>query len=203
MPVSGECSPAIPRAWGSSCSMPAASMPAQAGHAVGLAAALELVQAVQLGGVGRDDHLAAALVRDAPLLAVLVHLARALDAQAGLERAGRVVDAGVDHAGVVAGLMRADLGLALEHAHRRARVAPRSARAPPPGPRSRRPPPPGRNARAPAGAVAGARHPVQATLPARRDRPARWQRPRSPGRPRTGVRRRHRRACAPWPSGVR
>ena len=85
-------------------------------------AALELLQAAELGGVGGDDQLAAALVGDVALLAVLVQLARALHAQARLQRAGRVVDAGVDHPGVVAGLVLADLLLALEHAHRRVRL---------------------------------------------------------------------------------
>ena len=46
-------------------------------------------------------------LRDSPLGAVLVQLARALHAQPRLQRAGLVVDAGVDHARVVAGLMAA------------------------------------------------------------------------------------------------
>ena len=96
--------------------------PAQAWHSVGLRPAVQLLQARELGGVGRDDHLSALLVRDAPLGAVLVELASALHAKARLERAGLVVDAGVDHARAVAGLMRSHLGLALEHAHRRPRV---------------------------------------------------------------------------------
>ena len=66
--------------------------PAQAWNAVGLAASLELIQPVELRRIGRDDHLAAALMRDAALLAVLIQLARALDAQARLQRAGHVVD---------------------------------------------------------------------------------------------------------------
>ena len=65
------------------------------------------------------------------LVAVLVHLARALHAQARLQRARRVVDAGVDHARVVAGLMGAELALALEHADRGARARARAARARP------------------------------------------------------------------------
>src|SRR5436853_607279 len=48
--------------------------------------------------------------------------ARALHAEAGLQRAGRVVDAGVDHAAVVAGLVEADVLLLLEHAHRAVRA---------------------------------------------------------------------------------
>src|ERR1035438_1908458 len=76
----------------------------QTGHPVGPAPAFELVQTCQLGGVGRDDHLPAADARDAALLAVVIHLARSLHAQARLQRAGLVVDAGVDNAGVVAAL---------------------------------------------------------------------------------------------------
>src|SRR5438445_11961791 len=82
---------------------------AQSGDAVGPPPALELPQARELGSVGRHDQLAAALARDLPLLAVLVQLARPAHAEARLERAGRVVDAGMDHARVVAGLMRCDL----------------------------------------------------------------------------------------------
>ena len=52
------------------------------------------------------------------LLAVREQLGRALGAQAGLQRAGRVVDAGVQDAGVVAGLVEARDRLALEHGDR-------------------------------------------------------------------------------------
>src|SRR5438445_12309330 len=97
--------------------------PAQAGDPVGPATTLELLQARELRGVGRDDQLAASLARDPPPLAVLIQLARSGDAQARLQRPRLVVDAGVDHAGVVAGLMAAELGLALEHAERGARGA--------------------------------------------------------------------------------
>ena len=102
---------------------------AQPGNAVGVAAAFELIQAPELAGVGRDDHLSAALVGDPPLLAVLVQLARALHTQTRLQRARRVVDPGVNHPGVVAGLVRAELGFALEHGHRQARMARVSSRA--------------------------------------------------------------------------
>jgi hypothetical protein len=89
--------------------------PPQALHPVGGAAALELVELRPLGLRHRDDQLAVAAGGQAARLAVVVELARALGAQAGLERAGRVIDAGVQDAGVVPGLMEADIGLALEH----------------------------------------------------------------------------------------
>jgi len=59
--------------------------PAQAGHAVCLAPAFELLQSIKLRGVGRDDHLPAVLVRDVPLAAVLVELTPALHAQSRLQ----------------------------------------------------------------------------------------------------------------------
>ena len=96
---------------------------AQAGHGVGRAAALELVQARQLVRGQRDDQLAVGVRGDAARLAVGVQLARAGDAQARLERARLVVDAGVDDAAVVARLVEADDGLALQHAEAAAGVA--------------------------------------------------------------------------------
>ena len=73
----------------------------------------------------RDDHLAAALVGDAARVAVLGQLAHALDAQARLQRAGHVVDAGVGDARVVAGLVVGEPVLALEHDDAAAGVAAR------------------------------------------------------------------------------
>ena len=72
IPVLGECRPAMPAQWGSSSVISSAAQPSQARDRVGLATALELVQARQLALVQRDDHLAAALHRDAALLAVRV-----------------------------------------------------------------------------------------------------------------------------------
>src|ERR671935_2277875 len=95
-----------------------------AGAPVGAAPPLELVEAFELGGVERDDELAAALDRDVVALAERVELRRAVDAQPRLERPRRVVDAGVDDAAVVAGLVRAELGLAVDHGEAEARVAP-------------------------------------------------------------------------------
>ena len=57
------------------------------------------------------------------LLAVLIQLPPSLHAQPGLQRAGRVVEARVDDARVVAALVGGELGLPLEHADRRSRTA--------------------------------------------------------------------------------
>ena len=89
----------------------------QPGDAVRAAAALELVEAAKLCGLGGDDHLAARLTCDRPLFAIGVELARPRHAQARLQGPRQVVDAGVHHARVVARLMCADVRFALEHAH--------------------------------------------------------------------------------------
>ena len=202
MPVSGECSPATPRAWGSIASMPAASIRRRPGTPFAFprrsSSSSRPSSEVSVATITFPQRS----LGDAPLRAVLIQLARALHAQARLERAGHVVDAGVDHARVVAGLMRADLGLALEHADRRLRVAPDQLA------RDRQAHDPASHHREVAalwrlGGLCGcARHRAQATGPLRRDRREPWPRPRPPGRPRTAPRRRRLRACARWPSGA-
>jgi hypothetical protein len=92
--------------------------PPQPRHVVGDAAGLQVVEPAQLVGRHRDDQLAAALMADAVVLAVLVHQAGALDAQPGLERSRLVVDTAVDHPGVVAGLVPCRPVLTLEDGHR-------------------------------------------------------------------------------------
>ena len=57
----------------------------EAGHRVGDAPPLELVEGGQLGAVGCNDQLAAALVGDPVALAALVQEPGALHAQPGLE----------------------------------------------------------------------------------------------------------------------
>ena len=69
-------------------------------HAVGGGALLNGAQFIDLRGAGGHDQLAAALVRHAAFGAVGVQLLLALHAQPRLERAGRVVDAGVNHLAV-------------------------------------------------------------------------------------------------------
>src|SRR5215218_2248918 len=87
---------------------------AQPRDSVGVTAALKLVESGQLPGVARHDQLAAAFVRDLSLVAEVVELACPRDAQLSLQRAGSIVDAPVDYATVVAGLVAGDLGLPLE-----------------------------------------------------------------------------------------
>ena len=69
---------------------------AQVVHAIGGSALLDGAQFIHLIGTGRHDELAAALVGDAALGAVVVQHLLALHAQTRFQRAGRVVDAGVD-----------------------------------------------------------------------------------------------------------
>ncbi len=88
--------------------------------AIGGGPTLKFGQPRQLRLVGRHDQLAAEAIRDCLLFAVSDQLGRAGDAKPGLERAGLVVDAGVDDAAVVPGLMLPDLCLLLEHDQSRA-----------------------------------------------------------------------------------
>ena len=75
---------------------------------------MELFEPAKLGLVAGDDHLAAPLVRDAPFVAVARQRRAAGYAGFRLERAGRVVDAGVDDPAIVAGLVPTELRLLLE-----------------------------------------------------------------------------------------
>jgi hypothetical protein len=84
--------------------------------AVRARSALELVEARQLLAAGGDDQLAAAVERDPAGFAEPVEEARAAHAELRLQRARLVIDAGVDHAGVGAGLDGPDAILALEDA---------------------------------------------------------------------------------------
>ena len=115
IPVSGECSAATPSCVGLDLLELARSQPAQPGHAVLAAAALQLVEARHLGRSAGHDQLAAALVRDPLRLAVLVHAPRARHAQPGFQRSRLVVDAGMDHPAVVAGLVAGDVVLGFDH----------------------------------------------------------------------------------------
>src|SRR6185503_2562710 len=67
-----------------------------------------------LGGVGRDQDLAAAAMRDRALGAARVEQVAAGDAQPRLEAARRVVQAGVDDAAVARRRLLPDLAIALE-----------------------------------------------------------------------------------------
>ena len=112
--VAGECSAAIPAACGSTSRIAAPVEPAETGHAVAGGTLLERVEACELGVLDRDDELAALVVRQALLLAVLAQQQPPAGAQLGLEAARRVVDAGVHDAGVVPGLVRGEPVLLLE-----------------------------------------------------------------------------------------
>src|SRR5437667_7688856 len=91
-----------------------------AGRAVLACAHEQVVEAGELVLVDGDDDLAALLVRDAVLVAVRVELTAALHAEARLQRARRVVDAGVDDTAVVTRLVARRARLLLEHEHAQA-----------------------------------------------------------------------------------
>ena len=86
----------------------------EAGDGVGRAALEESLETRQLGRLGGDDDLAHALDADTLARAELRQEPGALDAEAGLERAGPVVDPRVDDAAVVTGLVLAESRLLLQ-----------------------------------------------------------------------------------------
>ncbi len=85
------------------------------GDAVGHRAVGELLQAGHLGGGGGDDELAADVDRDALRPGVLRHRPGAGGGHRRLEAARGVVQAGVDDAGVAAGLVQGQAVLLLQH----------------------------------------------------------------------------------------
>ena len=87
---------------------------AQPRHPVLPRGRLQLVEPAHLGGVHRDDELAALLVGQLALRAVLAQQRAPERAQLGLEAARPVVDAGVHDAGVVPRLVPAEPVLRLE-----------------------------------------------------------------------------------------
>src|SRR5690349_3597051 len=96
---------------------------AQARDFVRPPAALELVEALDLRLGGGDDELARTTMGDLPLGAEGVESARALHTQARLQRPRLVVDAGVDDAARMAGLVPPELWLRLEDDDPRLRVS--------------------------------------------------------------------------------
>ena len=70
---------------------------------------LERGHALYFEGIGRDEEFPAGLERDPVVATELLGRDRALAAEPGLQRAGLVVDAGVDDAAVVAGLVLAEI----------------------------------------------------------------------------------------------
>ena len=77
---------------------------AESGQAVGFSALAEVFEAGEFVGVGGDDDLATDVMRDGVFAAELDHGRGAGHAEAGLQRAGLVVDAGVDDAAFVSAL---------------------------------------------------------------------------------------------------
>ena len=99
---------------------------AEASHpiqAVGLAASLELVEPRHLVGARGDDDLPAPLEADPVLLAEALEERAPASARRRLEGAGFVVEARVDHAAVVARLVRGEGRLLLQHDERQPRAA--------------------------------------------------------------------------------
>ena len=87
---------------------------AQTLQSVRIAALPEIFQPGQFVFVRGDDDFAALLMRNAVVAAKRDHLLQAADAQLRLFRAGFVVKAGMQHAAVVSGLVRGELGLLFE-----------------------------------------------------------------------------------------
>src|SRR5690606_1594818 len=94
---------------------PFGAEPAHPGDAVLPGGPLDAVQALGVVGVPGHQDLADLLVRQVALGAVLAEQQGAAAAQRGLERSRAVVQAGVDHAAVPAGLVRGDPVLLLQH----------------------------------------------------------------------------------------
>ena len=92
-------------------------------HPIDAAAPLELDQLGAFVLVHRDDDLAADLVRDAARPAVLDHRHASRRAESRLLRTRRVVDAGVDHTRVAAGLVPGGCVLLLGDRDRATRVS--------------------------------------------------------------------------------
>ena len=85
--------------------------------AVGDAALVQVFQAAQFGLVGSHDDLAAAFIFDFVFIAKAQQLLHPGDAEIGFVRAGAVVNAGMDYAAVVAGLVGRQLRFFFQHRH--------------------------------------------------------------------------------------
>ena len=123
MPVLGEYRALIPTQCGSSSRSRSGPIISRPSTPLAWPRCKEVLEPWQLAFGDRDDHLAAAIGRDALLFAIGVHLALSLDAETRLERPGRVVDAGVQHPAVVSGLVLADARLFVEDRQPQTRVA--------------------------------------------------------------------------------
>jgi hypothetical protein len=87
------------------------------GHAVVARAAGQFFELRELGLARGDHDLAAALERHPALAAEALEQRLAVQAGARLHRPGLVVEAGVHHARVAAGLVEREVGFLLEHDH--------------------------------------------------------------------------------------
>jgi hypothetical protein len=100
-------------------------------HAIGFGACGQRIERCQFAVLRGHDELAALVVGDMVAVEKLVQQAPAFHAEARLQRARRVVQAGVDHLGVARGDARAHAALALQHGHAKAlarqRIATRQA----------------------------------------------------------------------------
>ncbi len=108
IPVAGDQIARIPVQCGSCSRIPAGPTISRPGTPLAVPLRYSSSRAGSSLSRGRHDELAAAVGRHAVALAELVHQARTLGAQPSLEGTRSVVDARMDHPGVVAGLMLAD-----------------------------------------------------------------------------------------------
>ena len=120
--VAGECRAATPVAWGSTSWIPVRSSRRRPGTPLREALCSNASRRCELGGLDRDDELAALDVRQRLLQAVVTQQQPPAGAQLGLQTARRVVDAGVHDAGVVPGLVRGEPVLLLEDVHAGPRI---------------------------------------------------------------------------------
>src|SRR5690606_27053401 len=72
------------------------------------------LQSGKAGRIGCDDELAAAAMRNPSRLAIGVQARRAVDADAGFQRTGRVVEAGGNHLAVARADAQPETSFALE-----------------------------------------------------------------------------------------
>ena len=134
MPVDGESSAAVQNTSGSSAATASRLQPLQVVDAVRRRLGADGFERRFLRRIGGDDELAAPRVWHTALGTIGVQAVLAGDARARFERAGRIVDPGVDHLAV------ARAGLGADHALPPRAAAPRDPPSPVGAPRRGRPP---------------------------------------------------------------
>ena len=80
-------------------------------HAVDIAAAFEFLQAGQFAGITRYHQLAGFIHRQVMLRTIVAHRLRAIAAEAGFERIGRVIEARMHDSAIAAAAVTGDLRL--------------------------------------------------------------------------------------------